>query len=130
MMRALSILGCLLAFPAMAGGVYHVGGKCRPAAIHTPDASVEAKPGMDIHGREVMPADVNAPPMDIEALKNPPIALNLPIDRYLDERAYNVDLRRAEIQPGVITQGENGQLKLNNEILSTGPQEVYPEGCE
>lgn len=126
---SVSLLVVCMAMPAYAE-IYHAGSKCKPLQAHSPDANVEAKPGMDQHGRAVAPADINAPPMDTEALKNPPIALNLPIDAYLKTDAYNADLSRAEIQLGTISQGEHGGVNLNNEVLSTSPQAVYPEYCQ
>lgn len=118
----------LWASPGLAG-VYHAGSKCKPLSAHVPDANVAAIPGQDQHGRQVVPADLNAPPVDMEALKRPPIALHLPIDAYLKTDSYNADLSHAEIEAGTITQDAQGGLSLNGNPLSTG-QQLYPEECQ
>lgn len=118
----------LVALPAQAE-IYHAGSKCKPLQA-VPDADVNLVPGQDLHGQPVAPADVEAPPVDMEALKNPPIGLRLPIDAYIDPDAYNADLSGTEIRPGTITQGQGGQVLLNNKILSSGSQAVYPQDCQ
>lgn len=116
------------AFPAHAA-IYHAGSKCKPLQA-VPDGDVNLVPGQDLHGQPVVPADVEAPPVDMEALKNPPIGLRLPIDAYINPDAYNADLSGTEIRPGTLTQGQNGQILLNNKPLSSGQQPVYSEECQ
>ena len=38
-------------------------GVCRYVTRHVPDADVEYKPGVDVHGKKVVPADID-PPID------------------------------------------------------------------
>ncbi len=130
-MRIEILMGMVLfaASPAWAQ-TYHVGSKCKQFTTHVPSADVNVKAGEDAHGNAVIPADINAPPLDTEALKNPPIALNLPINAYIRPESFNADLSDARIQAGTITTDAQGKMMLNNEILSTGPQAVYPEECK
>lgn len=118
---------CLMALPAEAE-IYHAGGKCKPLKA-VPEEDVNLVPGQDLHGQPVVPADIEPPPVDMEALKNPPIGLRLPIDAYIKPDAYNADLSGTEIRSGTITQGQEGQILLNGKPLSTGQQAVYPEEC-
>lgn len=116
-------------FPSFAG-VYHAGGGCKPATLHVPDKDVHVTSGQNHHGEQVVPADMHASAMDAEFLKSPPIALNLPLNDYIREESFNAALGRAEIQVGTVTHNSEGEVKLNNEILSTAPQEVYSEECK
>jgi hypothetical protein len=118
-----------LALPAWAQ-TYHVGSKCKQLTAHVPNQDVNVSTGTDIHGNPVVPADLNASPVDIESLKNPPIGLNLPISAYINPEIYNADLSDTRIQAGTISTDAQSNMKLNNEILSTSQQGVYPEECK
>ncbi len=122
-----AIIIALVAFPVQAG-VYTTKTRCKPLNHHAPRADVEAKTGYDHHGNALAPVDANAPPMDVEALKNPPIALNLPINEYIKADRYNVPMDRAEIQLGTIQNDQDKGVTLNGSALSA--QEYYPEECE
>lgn len=125
----LSALVISVSFPSLAG-VYRAGGGCAPAPVHVSDKDVHVTSGQNHHGEQVIPADMHSPSMDVESLKNPPIAMNLPLNAYIREESFNAPLGQAEIQLGTVTHNSEGEVKLNNEILSTAPQEVYSEKCK
>lgn len=129
-MRVLiAIMTVLWGAPALAT-TYHAGSGCKPLGAYTPSPDVEARAGYDAKGRAVASPDLHAPAMDIEALKQPSIALDMPMGSRIDADAYNADFGRADIQVGTLKVGPQGEVRLNEQILSTGQQSVYPKGCE
>lgn len=125
----LGIVAACISFPCLAG-TYHAGGGCKPLPTHVPAADVAVSAGVGANRQNVLPADVNAPPISHESLTNPPIALNLPLNAYLKPDAYNADLSAAEIQLGTLKADADKGLTLNNETLSTGAESVYSTDCQ
>jgi len=65
-MRILFILAALfLAAPALAQTVVLDDAACRAITAHVPDSGVEYKPGVDVHGKPVVEADLNASPVKL-----------------------------------------------------------------
>jgi hypothetical protein len=118
-----------LASPAWAT-TYHAGSDCKPLETYAASPDVEARPGYDAKGRAVASPDLQPSSMDIEALKQPSIALDMPMGAHVKQDSYNADLSRADIEVGRIKLGPQGEVRLNDQILSTGQQSVYPKGCE
>lgn len=126
------LIGMMLALwaaPAMAT-TYHAGSDCKPLETYAPSPDIEARAGFDAKGRVVASPDLHAPSMDIEALKQPTIALDMPMGTRVNPEAYNADFGRADIELGKLKVGPQGEVRLNEQILSTGQQSVYPKGCE
>jgi len=109
---------------------YHAGSDCAPLQTYTPSPDVEARPGYDQHGNAVASPDLQGSTMDTEALKHPNIALDMPLPNYLKEDKYNGDFSRSDIQVGNVKVGEQGEVTMNGQILSTGQQAVYPKECK
>lgn len=124
-----AIVGMLAATGAHAA-TYHAGSDCMPLEAHTPSPDIEARPGYDHKGRQVVSPDLTTSTIDTEALKHPNIALDIPMGKYVDQDNYNADLSRTDIQVGQLKVGEQGEVKLNDQILSTGQQAVYPRECK
>lgn len=55
----------LLAGPAFAQVVVLEESACRTIVAHQPDGDVEYKPGVDVHGKPVVEADLNASPIQM-----------------------------------------------------------------
>lgn len=125
----LAIAGTLVATGAQAA-TYHAGSDCAPLEAHTPRPDIEARPGYDHKGNQVVSPDLTTSTIDTEALKHPNIALDIPMAGYVDQDKYNADLSRTDIQVGQLKVGEQGEVKLNDQILSTGQQAVYPKECK
>jgi hypothetical protein len=128
MSRSLGLLAVsLIAIASSAKSeTYHVGAGnsgCAHGLMYQEDPSVAA----------MTAPDVNAPPespIDTETLTHPPLALHLPIEPYLNAPVYNADLSRSELELGTLTLNHRGQLRYNNEMLSSGDSSVYSGECQ
>lgn len=121
---------------AMTGGVKAQEGQppeCRLLPEHKANASVAYQPGVDVHGKPVVPADLNAAPMDM-GRQSVIVPLNIDLAKRLQGsgvQGLNLEstLGFLEIQP-------NGRVLYNGQDLTTQvyvlcdkkPQENAPSG--
>lgn len=78
--------------------------ECRLLPPHRPDAGAAYRPGVDVHGKPVVPADLNAPPV----MGSGRVIVPLSVD--LKKRLENIDMKGIEM---------DSQL---------GILEIYPDG--
>lgn len=108
---------------------------CRVVAAHVPGDDVTYKPGLDVHGKDVAPADVkqtlnNVPdpiviPIEIDILKR--FNINVPADMKMDAAAGMVEI----YQDGRVVYNEQdiskNALALCSEAASTVEWAAGPE---
>ena len=137
-MRAFPALCCFLAvtmvpFAAMAEPKIDER-FCQALVKHVPDADVAYQPGVDVHGRAVVPADL--PP---EEGGNMPIALpqEITIPLTVDLMSFlNLDntalpasaMKRGDIQLGTLTI-KGDQVTYNGQPLTSGQQDNLAVLC-
>lgn len=120
---------CLQSFDAYAT-TYHAGSDCAPLPNHVPLPDVDARSGYSQHGDKIAPAELPSfTAFDTEALKHPSIDIDLPINSYINAPSFNADLARTDIHEGQLRVGEQGALRLNGELISSGQEPVYRSGC-
>ena len=97
---------------------------CKYLVEHKADADVEYQPGIDVHGKPVVGADLDEPVI------NPPEVISFPIT--VDAAEYSgLDVPagvETEINIGQITL-ENKQLKFNGEPLTPKSQQALIALC-
>lgn len=88
-------------------------GLCRQLVAHVPDADVAYQPGVDVHGKPVVGADIDPPAVEMPAR----IAFNLTVDM-----AQYLGIDRPPGTEGYASLGtvvfENGVLTFNGKPLS------------
>jgi hypothetical protein len=133
---------CVFSTAARADTVTFTAAQCRQLTAHTPAKDVEYKPGVDVHGKAVTPADLgggyNIPTMTPEDISIP-ITIDL-ADRLGRSRARqqgNTDPTTAdrpllkyagEVPVGTVTFQGNTAL-WNGEPLAPQDQAVLAAGC-
>lgn len=75
-MRLLFVALLLFAFPAFAQ-VNEIPPECRILPEHKLDTGVNYKPGVDVHGKPVVPADINAAPIAVPETMVVPLTIDL-----------------------------------------------------
>lgn len=110
--------------------IYHAGSDCEPLPSHIASPDVEARSGYNQHGEKVPPADLaSSQTIDTESLKHPSIDIDLPINSYIHAPSFNADLARTDIHAGQLKVGEQGELSLDGNVISTGQQSITRTGC-
>ncbi len=99
---------------------------CRRLVQYVPSGDVNYRPGVDVYGRSVAPADLNpAPPL------GPPELMTVFIDA--DLRRYGVPLTSPLFQPfvgvGAISFDNNGNVFFNGRPLGGTEQAAIAEIC-
>ena len=128
-MRRLCLAACLVfaATPAWAEKVTITGTDCRKLVRHQPAPDVAYKPGVDVKGRKVAPADIN----DAPQIKVPE---TITFDAAVDLRRFgipnssplfqpNVGIGRVDVQP-------DGRVFFNGERLGNPEVTALEELCQ
>ena len=131
-MKLLFVIPFLLAATAASadGPVYVTRQDCARLVAHHPDAGVEYKPGTDVHGRYVAPADL--PGQNSFALPD-----KIEFDLKLNPLAY---APQGNVPPGALQNTTtnlghvevdllNGQAKLNGHALDDEQTRIVTEAC-
>lgn len=112
--------------PATRPQVQVTAADCRRLVQHVPSADVNFRPGVDVYGRSVAPADLNpAPPL------GPPERMTVYIDA--DLRRFGVPSTSPLFQPfvgvGEISFDRNGNVFFNGQPLGGSEQAAIAEIC-
>ncbi|MBM3598342.1 MAG: hypothetical protein FJX35_09025 [Alphaproteobacteria bacterium] len=100
---------------------------CRKLVEHQPSADVAYKPGVDVRGRPVAPADL---PSNASPIKMPDV-IEIPISIDLSNRlapSLQGTLYRPEARIGTVSVRGN-QVFFNNEPLSGADQAAFAQAC-
>ncbi|MGB0631529.1 MAG: hypothetical protein ACPGRZ_12630 [Alphaproteobacteria bacterium] len=121
---------CVLAWlldPAHAATVTVTRDDCRHIVAHSADASVAYKPGVDVNGRPVAPADLGGG----FAVK-PPETFSMDINIDLQERfglPANKGQYMGEIKAGKVEIRKDGRAFYHGQELATGAQNEIARAC-
>ncbi|WP_416896762.1 MAG: hypothetical protein ACMVY4_14680 [Minwuia sp.] len=114
-MRPILLLALMLSCPAAAQTIVVDDGRCRLVSAHVAAPDVAYKPGVDVNGKAVVPADLNGG----NAVRTPrfvPIPLNIPIAEFLAVRPPFLD--QVEVDAGlVLVDVETGYLTYDGQRL-------------
>jgi predicted secreted protein len=109
-------------------GIYTTrGDACPPATRNVPAADVAAEDGKGVGGAAVVPATLNPSPFAAE-LKSVDMPLRIPSTNYLNEQAYNADLRESFLEVGTLKAGMDGDVSLNGHSVNNS--EILPPDCK
>ena len=110
---AASLMLLTLASPAWAESTLPP--ECRFLQAHKPSNDVAYKPGVDVHGKPVVPADLNAAPMGLDQQT---IVVPLTID--LAKRIQNNTVQGLELDatPGYLEIAPSGRVTYNGQDLT------------
>lgn len=126
-MRLVFLLTLLCPLIAEARTVVVEDGRCRVVERHVPSADVAYRPGVDVRGRTVVPADLNGG-NQVTTPRFVTIPLNIPITEFLAVRPPFLDA--VEIDAGLIlVDTETGFLSYDGQRLDQ-PQIVLCEEVE
>ena len=127
-MRRFCLAACLVfaAAPAWAQKVTISGVDCRKLVRHQPAPDVTYKPGVDVKGRKVAPADVNdAPQIEIPE--------TITFDAAVDLRRFGIPASSPLFQPyvgiGRVDVHQDGRVFLNGERLGNPEIAALEELC-
>lgn len=103
---------------------------CQKLVQHVPDADVAYRPGIDVHGKPVVPADLDdgRPPLLPDTLTIP---LNAELSRFLgvDTSTFPFNtLGRSDINLGMLSLRE-GKVFLNEKPLTSAQQDNLAVLC-
>lgn len=135
MMNLLVLLFVLVAVPAFAQDAQQTirvdTAACRYVTKHVPDADVAYKPGVDVHGNKVAPADI-APPIDYHMEDSMYLRLTLDAAKAFGLKVPNIPTIKQGNNPNVpAVTGEtvagyitfkHGKAYLNNQPLDDAAQ--------
>lgn len=131
MNRLLILLGLLISAPAHAQDDGKFPPECRFLEAHKPSKDAAYKPGVDVRGKPVVPADINAAPMGLDQQT---IVIPLTID--LAKRLQNHSVQGLELDatPGYLEISPSGKVLYNGQDLTSQihavcdekPQETAP----
>ncbi len=109
------LLIALFAFASPAMAQETLPPECRLLKEHKPSADVNYRPGVDVHGKPVVPADINAAPMGLESQT---IVVPLSVD--LAERLQNQNINGLEMTGtlGFIEIAPGGRVTYNGQDLT------------
>jgi len=114
-MRPIFLLALLCPFLAEARTVIVDDGRCRVAERHVPDADVAYRPGVDVKGKAVAPADLGGG-NNVQTPRFVPLPLNIPISEFLP--VTPPFLNDVEIDAGLIlVDTETGYLTYDGQRL-------------
>jgi len=118
-MRALWLL-CLSAAPALAEPVAVIDtATCRLLERHRPAPDVAYKPGVDVKGRNVAPADLPAE-RGLNLPQNIAVDIRIPVRTLLGNAAPPLT-RDADIRVGQVVVGPDGRVTFNGREIGDGP---------
>ena len=104
---------------------------CRSVVKHTPDASVEYQPGVDVHGKSVAPADVSGTPQ-VQMPQTYTIPLTISLAKALNlnttQYPYSQLGTGTETQIGTLTV-TGDKVYLNGQPLSDTQQDNLAVLC-
>lgn len=135
---ALALSGCLLTLVAAAADdvtvsgapVYVTRGDCQALVTHRPDPDVAYKPGVDVHGKYVAPADLpntgfTPPPTDHIAfdLKMNPLTFGSGLGQGTRYAQTNVPVGR------VVVDNRTGEATFNGQPLDPNDNHVLRDAC-
>lgn len=99
---------------------------CERIVKYTPDPDVAYKPGVDVHGKPVAPADLNG--SQIQIPDRIFIDLSLPFKDLL--RNYNPKLANADVYVGTVEYDiASGRLLYNGQELTDPAQNAIAKEC-
>lgn len=110
----LTLYLAFFAMPAMAQ-ISEIPPECRMLADHKPDADVAYKPGVDVKGKAVVPADVNSHAMGANE------TIVVPLGTDLAQRLQNSNVRGLDMTTtlGFLEISPNGQITYNGQDLTS-----------
>ena len=118
----------LLPFMSLAQ-THEVGGGCNTLQLHTPDADVEYRPGVDANGWEVTSPDLHPPAIDPKQFDAVRLNLNLPAGQFTDNPVVDQQFPFAELNIGEVQVNRTGPSYFNGKPF--GNTEVIPDpDCE
>lgn len=88
--------------------------ECQLLPVHTEGADVAFKPGVDVRGKPVVPADLNAPTMDLPKT----IVIPLSVDMAGKLQASNVEGLKLDAPLGMVEIHPNGRVVYNDQDLT------------
>lgn len=122
----LAVCLAVLAVPAFAQKVTVTGIDCRKLARHMPAPDVAYKPGVDVRGRTVAPADINGAPQ----IKVPEV---ITFDASVDLRRFGIPVSSPLFQPNVgigrIDVLQDGRVFFNGQRLGDPEVAALEELC-
>jgi hypothetical protein len=127
-MRRLCLAACLVfaAAPAWAQKVTITGVDCRRLIRHQPAPDVSYKPGVDVKGRKVAPADIN----DAPQIRVPE---TITFDAAIDLRRFGIPAASPLFQPNVtvgrVDVQQDGRVFFNGERLGNSEIAALEEFC-
>lgn len=105
--------------------------ECRLLADHKASADIAYKPGVDVRGKPVVPADINAAPMGLDQQ-----TLVVPLTINLAQRLQTQNVRGLELRatPGFLEIAPSGRVTYNGQDLTSqvhalcaeNPPEIVP----
>lgn len=99
---------------------------CAAVVEHRPAPDVAYRPGVDVSGRPVVPADLNAPSLDLpEELS---FEITVPM-RPRDARHFRRDAYFGEALVGFLTLHADGTMSFNGRPLDGGSQTALRAAC-
>ncbi len=102
--------------------------QCRQVVAHQPADDVAYRPGVDVRGRPVAPADL-AGPGAIRTPESITIALDLPLDEFLGAGTPPF-IGQAEVQVGTVAYDiRTGRLSYNGQPLSDPAAHAIAAEC-
>lgn len=128
-MRRLALAACLVfaAIPAWAEKVTITGTDCRKLVTHQPSADVAYKPGVDVKGRKVAPADIN----DAPQIKVPE---TITFDAAVDLRRFGIPnsspLYEPHVSVGRVDVLQDGRVLFNGQRLGNSEVAALEELCQ
>lgn len=112
-MKKIFLAVLLLSAPAFAQET--IPPECRILEQHKPSADVNYQPGVDVHGKPVVPADINAaPPMAVDG----PIVIPLSIDMAQRLQGQNIEGLDMTSTLGFIEVRPGGRVAYNGRDLT------------
>jgi len=128
-MRRLCLVACLVfvAAPAWAQKMTITGVDCSKLVRHQPAPDVAYKPGVDVKGRKVAPADIN----DAPQIKVPE---TITFDAAVDLRRFGIPSSSPLFQPNVgigrVDVEQDGRVFFNGERLGNPETAALEEFCQ
>ena len=99
---------------------------CAAVVEHTPSPDVAYRPGVDVTGRPVVPADLNAPALDLPQELS--FEITVPM-RPRDARHFGRNAYFGEALVGFLTLHADGTMSFNGRPLDGGSQAALHAAC-
>ncbi len=114
--RLFLALCVLLSFPALAEDVPNIKQACQDLVPYQPSDDVEYKPGVDVNGNEVAPADLDSGVQPLKIPETMHLAITVDQAQKLGLPA-NIPYK-AEAMIGDVTVNKNGDVYFNGQRIS------------